>query len=198
MPGDSPRKAGRAVSGGHMFKTARMPGGVPLRRRLAILGGCAAIVPTLLPGAARAAEEAIALSTTDVIQLSLVVGACAASAAGRGSGRGDSRRVWHRTHRRTLRRGRSVLHREPRRYGATTPSPGRARSTSPLCGPPALASSASTTSPPTASARSMRRRYGRSAGWTGTGTPMGCSWRRSRPTRSARPWCAAWWAPCWR
>jgi len=79
MPGDSPRKAGRAVSGGHMFKTARMPGGVPLRRRLAILGGCAAIVPTLLPGAARAAEEAIALSTTDVIQLSLVVGVMGAA-----------------------------------------------------------------------------------------------------------------------
>lgn len=80
MPGESPLQAGRAVSGGHRdwLKTPDA-GRAPRRSRLAALRGGTALMVTLLGGAAEAADGAMPITTTDVIQLAVLVGVMGAA-----------------------------------------------------------------------------------------------------------------------
>src|SRR5690606_2458322 len=74
MPGESPLQAGWAVSGGHRDSTAEAPAGGIFRRvnRAALRGGTA--LAALLPaGVAEAASGDFSISTTDVIQLAVLV-----------------------------------------------------------------------------------------------------------------------------
>ncbi len=80
MPGESPLRAGRAVSGGHEDSTAEAFAGNVFRRgRLAALKGGAALAVVLFSGAAEAAGGSVSITTTDVIQLAMLVGVMGAA-----------------------------------------------------------------------------------------------------------------------
>jgi signal transduction histidine kinase len=84
MPGESPLRAGGAVSGGHRDSAAKASaGGVPWRARVAALRGATAVAlslpATLFAGTAVAAGQTVSITTMDVIQLAVLVGVMGAA-----------------------------------------------------------------------------------------------------------------------